>query len=135
MLKIAITTKMYLSKLSILIIYLYLCINKTIISMKLECNDDELEALINHKYIGKYKSYRSNAKLIRNLDKVIRFLTNAYNIQAVSAITSLSYEPLKGSPFSSVRVGYDTKYRLIFSEHEDKITLVLIELSEHYGDH
>ena len=34
-----------------------------------------------------------------------------------------------------VRVGYDTKYRLIFDENDDKITLVLIELSEHYGDH
>lgn len=59
----------------------------------------------------------------------------AKDINVVSSITSLSYEPLKGSPYSSVRVGYDTKYRLIFEEHEDKITLVLIELSEHYGDH
>ncbi len=57
------------------------------------------------------------------------------NINAVSSITSLAYEPLTGSPYSSVRVGYDTKYRLIFEEHEDKITLLLIELSEHYGDH
>lgn len=103
--------------------------------MILEIFDDELEALVNHRYVGKYKPYRSNAKFIRNLDKVIRFMQQAKNINAVSAITSLAYEPLTNSPHSSVRVGYDTKYRLIFDEHEDKITLILIEISEHYGDH
>ena len=103
--------------------------------MKFEYNDEEIESLVNHKYIGRYKPYKSNAKLIRNLDKVIRYIEQAININAVSSITSLAYEPLTGSPYSSVRVGYDTKYRLIFEEHEDKITLLLIELSEHYGDH
>ena len=103
--------------------------------MYFEYDDDELEALVNHRYIGKYKSYRSNAKLIRNLDKVIRFLEQARDITAVSAITSLAYESLTNSPYSSVRVGYDTKYRLIFEEHENKIKLILIEISEHYGDH
>ena len=103
--------------------------------MKFEYNDEEIEALVNHKYIGKYKSYKSNAKLIRNLDKVVRYIEQAANINAVSSITSLAYEPLTSSPYSSVRVGYDTKYRLIFEEHEDKITLLLIELSEQYGDH
>lgn len=103
--------------------------------MIIEYNDEELQALVNHKYIGRYKSYRSNAKLIRNLDKVIRYIEQAADIIAVSRIQSLAYEPLTGSPNSSVRVGYDTKYRLIFKEHEDKITLLLLELSEHYGDH
>ncbi len=98
-------------------------------------SDDELEALVNHRYIGKYKAYRSNTKLIRNLDKVIRFIGQAVNINGVAAITSLNYERLTNSPYSSVRVGYDTKYRLIFQEHEDQVTLILIELSEHYGDH
>lgn len=103
--------------------------------MRFEYDDEELEALVNHRYIGKYKSYRSNAKLIRNLNKVVRFLEQAIDINAVSSITSLAYESLTNSPYSSVRIGYDTKYRLIFEEHEDKITLVLIEVSEHYGDH
>ena len=103
--------------------------------MKFEYNDEEIEALVNHKYIGKYKTYKSNAKLIRNLDKIIRYIKQATDINAVAAITSLAYESLTNSPYSSVRVGYDTKYRLIFEEHEDKITLLLIELSEHYGDH
>lgn len=97
--------------------------------------DEEIEALVNHRYLGKYKSYKSNAKLIRDLDKVMRYIEAAADIQTVSRITSLSYERLKNSPYSSVRVGYNTKYRLIFEENEDKITLLLIELSEHYGDH
>ena len=103
--------------------------------MVFEFIDEEIQALVNHRYVGKYKRYRSNAKLIRNLDKVIRYLEQARNIEDVAAITSLAYETLKSVPYSSVRVGYDTKYRLIFEEHEDKITLVLIEMSEHYGDH
>lgn len=103
--------------------------------MFFEYIDDDLKALVNHRYVGRYKRYRSNAKFIRNLDKVIRFIEQANDINAVSAITSLAYESLTNSPYSSVRVGYDTKYRLIFEEHEDKITLVLIEISEHYGDH
>ena len=103
--------------------------------MELEYKDEEIEYLVDHKYIGRYKTYKSNTKLIRNLDKVIRYIKQAADINAVAAITSLAYESLKNSPFSSVRVGYDTKYRLIFEENDDKITLVLIELSEHYGDH
>ncbi len=103
--------------------------------MIIEFNDQELEALVNHIYIGRYKSYKSNAKLIRNLDKTIRLIEAAKCIKELSFIRSLAYEPLKGSMRSSVRVGYDTKYRLVFEEHMDKVTLLLIELSEHYGDH
>lgn len=97
--------------------------------------DEEIEALINHRYIGKYKLYKSNKKFIKKLDDVIRYLKAAADIKAVSRLVSLGYHPLTNSPYSSVRVGYDTKYRLIFEEKEDKITLLLIELSEHYGDH
>ena len=103
--------------------------------MIIEYDNDEIRDLINHKYTGVYKKYRSNAKLIRNLDKVIKYLTSAEDIVAVGKITSLHYEPLKGCPNSSVRVGYDTKYRLIFNERDDKLTLLLIEMNEHYGEH
>lgn len=103
--------------------------------MILEYIDEELEFLVNHKYIGKYKRYKTNAKFIRNLSKVIKHLEQAENIQVVSNITSLSFEKLKNSPHCSVRVGYDTKYRLILDLHDDKITLVLIEINAHYGDH
>ena len=103
--------------------------------MVIEFENVEIENLVKHKYTGKYKKYRSNDKLIRNLDKVIKFLSAAEDIVAVGKITSLHYEPLTGSPNSSVRVGFDTKYRLILNEKEEKLTLLLFELNEHYGDH
>ena len=103
--------------------------------MVIEFENEEIENLEKHKYTGKNKKNRSNDKLIRNLDKVIKFLSAAEDIVAVGRITSLHYEPLTGIPNSSVRVGFDTKYRLIFNEKEDKLTLLLLELNEHYGDH
>ena len=103
--------------------------------MIIDYDNDEIKNLVNHKYTGEYRKYKSNAKLIRNLDKVIKYLESAEDIVAVGKITSLHCEPLTGSPNSSVRVGYDTKYRLIFNEKADKLTLLLIELNEHYGDH
>lgn len=103
--------------------------------MIIEYQNEEIEALVNHRYMGQYKPYRSNSKLIRNLDRVIKYLQQAKDINVVAGIKSLAYHPLTGSPNSSVRVGYDTKYRLIFKEHDDKLTLALIELNEHYGDH
>ena len=42
--------------------------------MELVYNDEDIESLVDHKYIGKYKTYKSNAKLIRNLDKVKSWL-------------------------------------------------------------
>jgi plasmid maintenance system killer protein len=103
--------------------------------MIIEYQNEEIQALVNHRYIGQYKPYRSNSKLLRALDKVIRYLEKAKDINGVAAIRSLAYHPLTGSPNSSVRVGYETKYRLIFKEQDDKLTLLLIELNEHYGDH
>lgn len=103
--------------------------------MIIEYENDDIENLVNHQYTGDYKKYKSNAKLIRNLDKVVKYLKNATDINVISSITSLNYEPLTGSSNSSVRVGYDTKYRLIFHEQDDRLTLLLIELNEHYGDH
>ncbi len=77
--------------------------------MDIDYENDEIKDLVNHKYTGEYKKYRSNAKLIRNLDKVIKYLESAEDIIAVGKIASLHYEPLTGSPYSAVRVGFDTK--------------------------
>ena len=103
--------------------------------MVIDYDNDDIKFLVNHKYIGCYKKYKSNAKLIRNLDKVIKYLESAEDIVAISKIASLHYEKMSGSEHSSVRVGYETKYRLIFDEKDDKLTLLLIEINEHYGDH
>ena len=51
--------------------------------MVIEFENEEIENLVKHKYTGKYKKYRSNDKLIRNLDKVIKFLSAAEDIVIV----------------------------------------------------
>lgn len=101
----------------------------------IEYKNEDIENLINHRYTGAYKKLKSNAKLIANLDKVMRYLTSASNVDSLKKIGSLNFEPLTGSPHYSIRVGYKTKYRLIFDVEENKIKIILIELSEHYGDH
>lgn len=103
--------------------------------MIIEFENEDIENLIHHKYTGVYKKYKSAAKLIRDLDKVVKYLLMATDTNALHRINSLHYERLTNSIYSSIRVGYDTKYRLIFLEGEDKITIQLIQLSEHYGDH
>lgn len=103
--------------------------------MIIEFDNVDIENLVNHLYTGRYKKVKSSSKLISDLDKVMRYLYSANSIEVIRKIGSLHYEQLKGSPNSSIRVGYNTKYRLIFHEKENKITLKLIELSEHYGDH
>lgn len=103
--------------------------------MIIEYENEDIKNLILHNYIGKYKKLKSSAVLIRDLDKVIRYIGIAKDIDSLSKIGSLHYERLKGCDNSSVRVGYNTKYRLIFHEEFNKVTIKLIELSEHYGDH
>lgn len=103
--------------------------------IQIEYENEDIENLINHRYTGIYKKMKSNATLIADLDKVMCYLSTASSVDKLKDIGSLNYEPLKGTPYHSVRVGYKTKYRLIFHEEENKITIQLIELSEHYGDH
>ena len=103
--------------------------------MIIEYDNEDIENLINHKYTGDYKKYKSATNLKRDLDKVMRYLTTAKDIEGIRKIGSLNYEQLSNSIYSSVRVGYNTKYRLLFLEEDDKIKITLIELSEHYGDH
>lgn len=48
----------------------------------------------------------------------------------------LHYEALKYdfAGKHSVRIGYNSKYRLIFEEFDNGIRINLIEINEHYGD-
>ena len=41
---------------------MYLCSAK-LKNMEFEYHDEEIEALINHKYVGRYKSYKSRLNL------------------------------------------------------------------------
>lgn len=124
-----------------MIIFLYLCIvifNNTNIVMQIDIEDEELETLILYgKTDGKkYKRLSKNKTFLRDLSRVISILRTVPCTQSLKAFGSLHYENLKYnlSGFSSVRVGYKTKYRLIFEEFENGIIIKLIEINEHYGD-
>ena len=64
---------------------------------------------------------------------ILRTVTNTSEL---SWHKKLNYEPLKYglSGYSSVRIGFTSKYRLIFEEFEGGIRIKLIEINEHYGD-
>ncbi len=99
--------------------------------------DEEIEdAVLYSNFHGKYKKFKSAGKLKKDLAKTFNMLRAANNTKYLEKITSLHYEKLKHdkSGLSSVRIGYKSKYRLIFTENELGITIELIEISEHYGD-
>ena len=105
--------------------------------MEIKFVDKEIEdAVLYSCFHGKYKKYKSAGKLKKDLQKIYNFLRAAENTAYLKNISSLHYENLKyeKSGLSSVRIGYNTKYRLIFSENDFGITIELIEISEHYGD-
>lgn len=107
--------------------------------MKLETEDDELYALITaERYRGrKYQKLSRQKGFMKNLASVIDTLRRAPDVSVLACYGSLHYECLKGDRAgqSSVRIGYSSPYRLIFTEHEDGLLLKLIEISNHYGDH
>jgi len=127
----------YKEKLSKLIIWYYLCLmnNHTII---IEYADIAIEELITyHKSDDKrYKKLKSNATFLHDLDSVMAILRTVTNTSELSWHKKLNYEPLKYglSGYSSVRIGFTSKYRLLFEEFDGGIRIKLIEINEHYGD-
>ena len=63
-------------------------------------------------------------------------LRAATNTSELEFLRKLHYEKLQYnlSGLSSVRIGYTSKYRLIFEEFDGGIRIKLIEINEHYGD-
>ena len=106
--------------------------------LKIEFADDAIESLIlYHKSDDRrYRKLKSNATFLRDLDGVMAILRAVKNTRELAQHKKLNYEPLfydrEGT--SSVRIGYKTKYRLIFEEFDGGIRIKLIEITEHYGD-
>lgn len=95
------------------------------------------EVITYHKSDDKrYRKLKGNATFWRDLDKVMAIIRGARNTSGLAYYSSLHYEQLKydRSGQSSVRIGYNTKYRLIFEEFDGGIRIKLIEINEHYGD-
>lgn len=84
----------------------------------------------------RYRKLRSNAKFKNDFSYVLRILVSAQVVDELKAYKALNYERLKGDMVgvSSVRIGYTSKYRLIFSECDGGVKIKLIEVNEHYGD-
>lgn len=106
--------------------------------MQIHVDDEELEALILHGNANgkKYKKMSKNKTFLRDLNHVMSILREMPCTASLSAFGSLHYEKLRHnlSGLSSVRIGYKTKYRLIFEEFENGIRIKLLEINEHYGD-
>ena len=67
---------------------------------------------------------------------VITLMRGVNNVKELFKFKKLNYEVLTGdlSGYSSVRIGYTSKYRLIFEEFDNGIRIKLLEINEHYGD-
>lgn len=108
-------------------------------TMDIEYDNEEIEAFIRHN-IAKSKYYRklrSNRTIRNDLDRVMRILQTVDSCDDLEkGYKSLNYEQLKYGlqGCSSVRIGFTTKYRLLFTEMQNRIRICLIEISEHYGD-
>ncbi len=106
--------------------------------MIIEYENEEIKEFILHgTAIGRpYTKWKSNKQLRNDLDKVMEILTLADNCCMLHTLKSLHYEQLKFdyAGRSSVRIGFKSKFRLIFTELENGIKINILEISEHYGD-
>ena len=104
----------------------------------IQYEDNAIEELINyHKSEDKrYRKLKSNAQFLQDLDKVMAIIRAVSNTAELSNHKKLNYKPLQYdlSGYSSVRIGFTSKYRLIFEEFDSGIRIKLIEINEHYGD-
>lgn len=122
-----------------MIFFTYLCTKNEHFMLRIECEDIELSDLILRGRCTTnrlYKKLSSNASFKTDLAKVLMKMKMVNNVSELKDIGSLHYEPLVGDllGYSSVRIGYNSKYRLLFTEHEEGIVIKLITISEHYGD-
>ena len=104
----------------------------------IEYEDAAIEELIiyHNSNDKRYRKLKSNAQFLKDLDSVMAILRAATNTAELVYHRRLHYEPLRYdlSGLSSVRIGYSSKYRLIFQEFDGGIRIKLIEINEHYGD-
>ena len=104
----------------------------------IEFEDEAIETLIitGQSNDKRYKKLASNAPFKKDLSKVILILRSVSNTKELVRYGQLHYEALKYELAGkySIRIGYNSKYRLIFEEFDNGIRINLIEINEHYGD-
>ncbi len=106
--------------------------------MNIEFEDEDLEDLV---YRGKssnklYKKISRTPKVMADLSHVMNTLQNAKNVDELFNFRRLNFERLTGNlrGFSSLRVGYSSKYRMLLIEQDEGVKVTVIEINEHYGD-
>ena len=105
--------------------------------MVIICNDEDLNDAIHYlEFVGKYKKLKSSATFHKYFKRVILIIKRSKDINELKINGALHYERLKYDliGYSSVRIGFNTKFRLILKERENGIEIEAIEISEHYGD-
>lgn len=106
--------------------------------MKIDYDNEDIENFIKYGVAKKhpFKDFKSNGQLRKDIDRVMRILDQVDCCDDLYCYRALNYEALKHglTGLSSVRLGFKTKYRLLFEEFEDGIRICIIEISEHYGD-
>lgn len=73
---------------------------------------------------------------MRDFVRVMSILRDTACVSDLRKHGKLRYEHLVGDRRgqSSVRIGFSSKYRLLFTEHETGLIINVIEISAHYGD-
>lgn len=106
--------------------------------MQIDFEDKELERLIQYGESKKYKKYSRDKKFLKKLISAYKILCSVENTNEINSVSSvLHYEKLKYNygGTSSVRIMNGRVERLIFTEHENGIKIILIELdNSHYGN-
>lgn len=107
--------------------------------MKIEFADEDLRELCSTGKSKKnsYKKFIRDKNFMKALERVISALLFAGDTSQLRNWSWLKYERLTGnrSGYSSVRIMNGRVERLIFTEHEEGIRIIIIELNEtHYGN-
>lgn len=100
--------------------------------------DRDLEELLQTRKNKRYRKIERSKMLFDGLERAIRLMRGAKNVDRLHEYSFLHYERLKHSAYrgkSSIRIANGSIERLIFTEHEDGIEVHIIELDDtHYGN-
>ena len=100
--------------------------------------DRDLEELLQTRKNKRYRKIERSKMLFDGLERAIRLMRGAKNVDRLHEYSFLHYERLKHSAYrgkSSIRIANGSIERLIFTEHEDGIEVHIIELDDtNYGN-
>lgn len=105
--------------------------------MKVDFEDMDLKELIETGRNRHYREVACSKVLMSGLRNAYKVMLAVQNAQSLGRYSFLHYERLRYqySGLSSVRLSNSSPVRLIFSEHDEGITISLVKLDcTHYGN-